>query len=88
MPGKYAADFINRFYQRISELLILKMRPHFLHNFAPKFAAALFMDRVVPYDSKFANTRRDKNEYGVALTRLLHIEPMKLLLRSNQRIMF
>ena len=88
MPGQNAADFFNRFYQRITELLILKMRPHSLHNALPEFIAAFFMNRAVPNDRKFMNTRRDKNEHRIALARLVHTEPMKLSLRRDEWITF
>lgn len=86
MPGQYVPDFIDRFYQRITELLILEMRPHSFHNASPEFIAAFFMNRVVPNDRKFLNTRRDKNEDRIAFARLVHTEPMKLPLRRNERI--
>ncbi len=86
MPGQYAPDFLDRFYQRITELLILKMRPHFFYNALPEFIAAFFMNRVVPNNRKFMNTRRDKNEHRIALARLVHTEPMKLPLRGNEGI--
>jgi hypothetical protein len=86
VPGQYAPDFVDRFYQRISELLILKMRPHSFHDPLPEFIAAFFMNRVVPNNRKFMNTRRDKNEHRIALARLVHTEPMKLPLRRNEGI--
>jgi hypothetical protein len=86
MPGQHGPDLVDRFYQRITELLILKMIPHFLYNALPEFIATFFMNRVVPNNSKFMNTRRDKNEHGIALARLVHTEPMKLPLRGNEGI--
>ena len=86
MPGQNAADFFNRFYQRITELLILKMRPHSLHNALPEFIAAFFMNRAIPNDRKFMNTRRDENEHRVAFARFVHTEPMKLSLRRDECI--
>ena len=86
MPGQYAPDFLDRFYQRITELLILKMRPHSFHDALPEFIAAFFMNRVVPNDRKFMNARRDKNEHRIALARLVHTEPMKLALCSREGI--
>ena len=58
------------------------MRPHFFHDTLPEFIAAFFMNRVVPYNRKFMNTRRHKNEHRIALGRLVHTEPMKLPLRG------
>ena len=72
--------------QRITELLILKMRPHSFHDALPEFIAAFFMNRVVPNNRKFMNTRRDKNEHRIALARLVHTEPMKLPLCSLEGI--
>ncbi len=87
MPGQYAPDFLlDRFYQCITELLILKMSPHFFYDALPEFIAAFFMNRVVPNNRKFMNTRRDKNEHRIALARLVHTEPMKLPLCCNERI--
>src|ERR1700746_1105479 len=86
MPGEYATDFVNRLYQRIAELLILKMRPHSSHKHLPEFIAAFFMNRVVSDDGKFMNTRRHKNEHGIALARLVHTNPIEPLLRRNQGI--
>jgi hypothetical protein len=86
MPGEYAPDFIDRFYQRITELLVLKMRSHFFNNTLPEFVAAFFMNRVIANDRKFVNTRRDKNEHRIALARLVHTEAMKLPLCCNERI--
>jgi hypothetical protein len=86
MPGHYAPDFLDRFYQCITELLILKMRPHFFYNALPEFIAAFLMNRVVPNDCKFMNARRDKNEHRIALARLVHTEPIKLSLCSLEGI--
>ena len=86
MAGKYGPDFLDRFYQRISELLILKMIPHSFHNALPEFIAALFMNGVVPNNGKFMNTRCDKNQHRIALARLVHTELLKLLLRRNEGI--
>jgi hypothetical protein len=86
MPGQYAPDFVDRFYQCITELLVLKMRSHSFNNALPEFIAAFFMNRVIANDRKFVNTRRDKNEHRIALARLMHTEPMKLPLCCNKRI--
>ena len=86
MPRQHAPDFLDRFYQRITELLILKMGPHSFHNALPEFIAAFFMNRVVANNRKFMNTRRDKNEHRIALARLVHTEPMKLPLCSLEGI--
>ena len=86
MRGQYAPDFLDRFYQCITELLILKMSPHFFYNALPEFIAAFFMNRVIANDRQFMNTRRNKNEHRIAFARLVHSEPMKLPLCCNERI--
>ena len=83
MFREYATYFVHRFYQRIAELFVLKMRPHSFYKTLPEFVATLFMDRVVADDRKFMNARYDKNEHCIALGRLVHTEPMELLLRGN-----
>lgn len=86
MPGQYAPDFLDRFYQCITEFLILKMPPHFFYNALPKFTAAFLVNRFVANNSEFMNTWRDKNEHRIALARLVHTEPMKSPLCSLERI--
>ena len=86
MPGQYAPDFLDRFYQCITELLVLKMRSHSFHNALPEFIAAFFMNCVIANNRKFVNTRRDKNEHRITFARLVHTEPMELPLRRNERI--
>jgi len=86
MPGQNAADFLDRIYQRITEFLILKMRPHSLHNALPEFIAAFFMNRAIPNNRKLMKTRRDENEHRIALARFVHTEPMKLSLRRDECI--
>ena len=86
MAGKYGPDLLDRFYQRISELLILKMIPHSFHNALPEFIAALFMNGVVANNGNFMNAWCDKNQHRIALARLVHTEPLKLPLRRNERI--
>ena len=86
MLGEYVPDLLDRFYQRITELLILKMSPHFFYNALPEFIATFFMDRVIADDRKFMSTRRDKNEHRIALSGLVHTEAMKLPLCCKERI--
>ena len=86
MPLQHDPDFLDRFYQRITELLTLKMSPHSFHNALPEFIAAFFMNCVIPNNREFVSTRRDKNEHGITLARLVHTQPMKLPLRRNKRI--
>src|SRR5258708_31676566 len=82
MALQHGRDLLDRFNQRITELLILKMPPHSFHDALPEFIAAFFMNRVVPNARKFMNARRDKNEHRIALARLVHPDPMKLALCS------
>ena len=86
MFREYATYLVDRFYQCIAKLLVLKMRPHSLHKALPEFIAALFMDRVVANDRKFMNAWCDKDEHSITLTRLVHTKSMELLLRRNQGI--
>jgi hypothetical protein len=44
------------------------------------------MNRAIPNDRKFMNTRRDKNEHRIALARIVHTEPTKLSLRRDEWI--
>ncbi len=86
MPGQYTPDFLDRFYQRITELLILKMRPHSVHDALPEFIATFFVNGLVANNGELMDSRRDKNEHRIALARLVHPEPMKLPLRGNEGI--
>ena len=86
MPGQDAPYFLDGFYQCITELLILKMSPHFFYNALPEFIAAFLVNRFVADDCQFVSTRHDKNEHRIALARLVHTEPMKLPLCCNERI--
>jgi hypothetical protein len=83
MRGELFANFVNRIDQRIVELLVSKMHAHCFHNALPKLIPASFMNRVVANDREFMHTRRDKNQHSVAPARLVHTEPVKLLLRRD-----
>jgi len=86
MALQHGPDLVDRFNQRIAELLILKMHPHSFHDTLPEFIAAFFMNRVVPNNRKFMNTRGDENEHRIALARLVHTEPMKFPLCSIEGV--
>ena len=86
LPGQYAPDFLDRFYQRITELLILKMRPHSFHDALPQFIAASFVNGLVANDGELMNTRRDENEHRITFARLVHTEPLKFPLCGLERV--
>ena len=86
VAGQFLTDFLNRFYQRITKLLILKMRPHFFHNAVPELITAFFMNPVVANNREFVNTRRDKNQHRIVLARFMQSEPVKLLPRRDEGI--
>ncbi len=44
------------------------------------------MNRLIANNGEFMHTRRDENQHSIALARLMHTEPMKLLLRRKQGI--
>jgi len=62
------------------------MRVHQINNSLPEFFTELLVNGFVAYDSELMRARRDKNEHGVAIARFLHAEPLKFLLRNNQRV--
>jgi len=86
MPGQHAPNLLNRFDQRVTELLGLKMRAHCFYNALPELFAAFLMNRLIANNGEFMHTRRNENQHRVALARLVHTQPMKLLLRRNKRI--
>lgn len=86
MRGEHAADIVNRFNQRVGELLALKTRPHSIHNSLPQLLPRHLVNRSVPNHSKLMSTGCHKNQHRIALARLVHTEPMKLPLRRNEGI--
>src|SRR5262249_53418179 len=86
MPGQQAPNLLNRLDECGTELLSLKMRSHLLDNTLPEFVAAFFMSGFVANHREFMRARRNENQHRVALARLVHTEPMKLLLRRDKRI--
>jgi hypothetical protein len=86
MLGQHAPNLLNRFDDCGTELLRLKVRSHPLDNTLPEFIAAFFVSGLVAYYREFMRARRDENHHRVALARLVHAEPTKLLLRRNKGI--
>ena len=86
MRGQDAADFFNRFHESVAELLILKMRPHCLHNALPKIITASLVDRLVADDSELVRTWCDENQHCITRLRLVHFQVLKLALRNNHGI--
>ena len=86
MPSQHDANLLNRFDQCGTELLGLKMRAHFFHNALPELFAAFLMNRLVANNSELMHTRRHEDQHPVALARLVHTEPAKLLLRRKKGI--
>src|SRR5436853_277128 len=88
MHGQHAPNLLNRFDQRMTELLGFKMRAHSFYNALPELFAAFVMDRFIANNGEFMHARRDENQHGVALARLVHTKPMKLLPRRKEGITF
>ena len=88
MRGQQFADFLDRLDQRVTELLILKMRPHVFGDLLPEYVAAFLVDRFVANNGELVRTRRHENQHRITLARFVHIEPMKLPLCRNERITF
>ncbi len=86
MRGQQFADFLNRLDDSATEFLALKMRAHSFHNTPPEFLAAFLMNRFVADNREFVRSRRYENQHRIALTGLVHSEPLKFLLRNDQRI--
>ena len=88
MRGQDFADFLDRLDQRVTELLILKMRPHVFRDSLPEHVAAFLVDRFVANNGELVRARRHENQHRITLARFVHIEPMKLPLCRNERITF
>jgi hypothetical protein len=86
MPRQDVSDFLDCFDQRLTEIVILEMRSHSLHNALPEFVSAFLVNRFVADNGEFMNTRRHKNEHTITLTRFVHTKPLKLFPRGNERI--
>ena len=86
MRGECFASFFNRFDECTAEFFILEMPVHDIEKSLPELRAAFFVNSLVADHGKLMRSGRDENEHGIALARLVHVEPMKFLLRSNQWI--
>src|SRR5215813_10220181 len=86
MLRQYRPNLIERFDQRLTELLVPEMRANSLHDVMPEFVAALLVNRFVANHRKLVNTRGDKNKHGIVLAGLVHPEPVKIPLRGDERI--
>jgi len=86
MRGEHISDFLNRLDQRVTELLVLKMCPHFLDNGLPKLLAAFFVNRLVANDGELVSAWRYEDQNRITLLRPVHTKLMKLLLRCNYRV--
>ncbi len=88
MGGKRFAGFLDRFDERVTEFFVFEMFAHRLDQALPKLLAAFFVNGFVADHGKLVRARRHENENGISFCGLVHSEPMKLLLRRNQRIEF
>jgi len=86
MRCQHRADVPNRIDERVRKPFISKMLAHHFDNTLPIKLAAFFVDRLIAHNREFARAGRYKNEDGVAFGRFVHPEPVKFLLRRNQRI--
>ena len=68
------------------EFMLAKAIVHRSDNALPEFVPAFCVNPFIANDSEFMRARRYKNEHGIMLPRLVHTEPMKLLLRRKERI--
>jgi hypothetical protein len=84
--GQYAADFLNRFDQRIAKVLVLKMRPHSGHNSLPELVTAFLVNRLIANYSELVRPWHHENQDRIALARLVHAQLTKFFLRGSQRI--
>ena len=88
MGSESFAGFLNRFDKRVTEFFIFEMFAHRLDQALPKLFAAFLVNGFVAHHGKLVRARRHENENGISFCGLVHSEPMKLLLRRNQRIEF
>jgi len=86
MRGERFAGFFDRFDQSVAEFLISEMFAHAVRQSLPQSFATFFVNGCVADDGELAGARRDENEDSVALGRFMHSEPVKFLLRGDQRI--
>src|ERR1700738_4293421 len=86
MGSESFAGFFDGFDKGVAELFVFEMRAHRLDQALPKLLAAFFVNGFVADHSKLVDTGRHENEHCVLFYGLVHSEPMKFLLRRNQRI--
>src|ERR1051326_4008293 len=86
MCSQYFPDLVNRLDERVAKLLILKMRPHSVHDALPELIAALLVNRFVADYREFVRTRRYKNQHSIALARRVHTQLMKLFLCGDEGV--
>ncbi len=88
MCGQCFACFFDRLNERVAELFTFKVCAHSIDKPLPELLAGLFMDVVVAYRGELGRMRRDKDKHGVPLGGSMHRQPVKFLLRRDQRVAF
>jgi hypothetical protein len=86
MSDERPTRFLNRIHDRIRELLVSEMFPHFVNEPLPKVLAAFFVNRFIADDGELVRARCHENEHGIVFWRLVHSEPLKFFLCSDERI--
>jgi len=86
MRRQHFPRFLDRFDQRVAEFLVSEMFAHCIYEPLPKLLPTLLMDRFVADHGELVRARRHENEDSVAFWRFVHAEPIKFLLRGDQRI--
>ena len=86
MRSERFARFLDRFHQRVTEFFVPEMFAHSVDEPLPKLFTAFFVDRLVADDSKLVRAGRHENEKRIALRCFVHSEPMKFVLRCDQRV--
>src|SRR3954465_9976579 len=67
-------------------MLLPEVCAHLLHHRIPKIIATFLVNPGIADDREFLRAGCDKDEHGVAMLRLVHLELEKLLLREWERI--
>ena len=78
-------EIADRVDDRIGVALMAQMLAHKIDNPSPVIRPAFLVNPSVPDDGKLAWPGRNKNQHAVTIGRSLHSEPLKFLLRSEQR---
>ena len=86
MLRQHLSDYCYRSADPFCEFILTEAIMHRSDNALPEFVAAFSVNRVVPNNRKFMNTRRYKDQRRIALPRLMHPKPMKLSLRRKEGI--